>query len=154
LLYLKPEPRLKTKQTMKKGLLIICAALVTLSSSAQGCFVRIQEAFDDRGAYSVSDDMHSNVILSFFEDGASHCIAGKARVENGLIISVFKQFADDTYELMEKKFYNSEKKPPTIVNGISEMVYNTDREKFKVVFIEALKPKKKEYKEVKLPPGL
>ena len=89
--------------------------------------------------------MHRNVILSFFEDGASFCISGKARVENGLIISVFKQFADDTYELMEKKFYNSKKNPPTIVNGISEMIYNTDSEKFKVVFIDALKPKKKEY---------
>lgn len=139
---------------MKKGLLIICAAFITLSSGAQGCFLRIQEAFDDRGAYSVSDEMHRNVILSFFEDGESYCISGKARVENGLIISVFKQFEDDTYELMEKKFSNSEKKPPIIINGISEMVINSDGEKFKVVFITALKPKKKGYKEAELPAGL
>ncbi|MDG1429215.1 MAG: hypothetical protein P8M19_06525 [Crocinitomicaceae bacterium] len=139
---------------MKKSLLVICVAIISLSASGQDCFTRIQKAFDERGAYSVADDMHRNVILSFFEDGSSYCISGKARVENGFIISVFKQFQDDTYELMEKKFYNSEKKSPTIVNGISEMIYDTDREKFKVVFIETLKPKQKEYKEVTLPDGI
>jgi len=139
---------------MKKSLLVICVAIISLSASGQDCFTRIQKAFDERGAYSVADDMHRNVILSFFEDGNSYCISGKARVENGFIISVFKQFQDDTYELMEKKFYNSEKKSPTIVNGISEMIYDTDREKFKVVFIETLKPKQKEYKEVTLPDGI
>ena len=139
---------------MKKSLLVICVAIISLSASGQDCFTRIQKAFDERGAYSVADDMHRNVILSFFEDGSSYCISGKARVENGFIISVFKQFKDDTYELMEKKFYNSEKKSPTIVNGISEMIYDTDREKFKVVFIETLKPKQKEYKEVTLPDGI
>ena len=95
---------------MKKSLLVICVAIISLSASGQDCFTRIQKAFDERGAYSVADDMHRNVILSFFEDGSSYCISGKARVENGFIISVFKQFQDDTYELMEKKFYNSEKK--------------------------------------------
>ena len=139
---------------MKKSLLVICVAIISLSASGQDCFTRIQKAFDERGAYSVADDMHRNVILSFFEDGSYYCISGKARVENGFIISVFKQFQDDTYELMEKKFYNSEKKSPTIVNGISEMIYDTDREKFKVVFIETLKPKQKEYKEVTLPDGI
>ena len=139
---------------MKKSLLVICVAIISLSASGQDCFTRIQKAFDERGAYSVADDMHRNVILSFFEDGSSYCISGKARVENGFIISVFKQFQDDTYELIEKKFYNSEKKSPTIVNGISEMIYDTDREKFKVVFIETLKPKQKEYKEVTLPDGI
>ncbi|MFT5779058.1 MAG: hypothetical protein ACI837_002015 [Crocinitomicaceae bacterium] len=154
MLYLKPEPRLKNKQTMKKGLLLICVVFISLAATSQGCFIRIQKAFDERGAHSVSDEMHRNVILSFFEDGTSYCISGKARVENGFIISVFRQYEDDTYELMEKKFYNSKKQPPTIVNGISEMIYNTDNEKFKVIFIDALKPKKKEYKEVELPDGI
>lgn len=140
---------------MKRGLLLILITFISLSAKSQDCFTRLQKAFDDRGAYSVSDDMHRNVILSFFEDGArAYCISGKARVENGLIVSVFRQYEDDTYELMEKKFYNSKKQPPTIVNGISEMVYNTDGEKFKVIFIDALKPKKKSYKEITLPDDL
>lgn len=140
---------------MKKYLLFFLT-FVSLSSFAQGdeCFVRLQKAFDDRGSFTVADDMHKNVIISYFEDGGSYCIAGKARVENGTIVSVFLQYDDNTYELMEKKFYNSSKMPPTIVNGISEMIYNADGEKFKVVFIDQLKPKKKEYKSANLPDDL
>ena len=120
----------------------------------QECFIRLQKAFDDRGAFTVADDMHRNVIISYFADGGSYCIAGKARVENGTIVSIFLQYDDNTYELMEKKFYNSKKQPPTIVNGITEMIYNADAEKFKIVFIDQLKPKKKGYKTVDLPDDL
>ena len=96
--------------------------------------------------------MHRNVILSYFQEGgATYCIAGKARVENGLIVSIFLQYDDNTYELMEKAFYNSKKNPPTIVNGITEMIYNADGEKFKIIFIDQLKPKKKAYKSIALP---
>lgn len=139
---------------MKKGLLLICAVFITAAVNAQDCFIRLQKAFDDRGAYSISDDMHRNVILSFFEDGSSYCVSGKARVENGLIVSIFIQYDDNTYELMEKKIYNSKKQPPQIVNGISEMIYNSDGEKFKVVFIDALKPKQKSFKPAVLPDDL
>lgn len=139
---------------MKKGLLLICAVFITAAVNAQDCFIRLQKAFDDRGAYSISDDMHRNVILSFFEDGSSYCVSGKARVENGLIVSIFIQYDDNTYELMEKKIYNSKKQPPQIVNGISEMIYNSDGEKFKVVFIDALKPKQKSLKPAVLPDDL
>ncbi len=86
--------------------------------------------------------MHSYVILSFFEDGGeSRCTIGKVRVKNGLIESIFLKYEDDTYELMEPKFYNSAKQQPPIINGISEMIYNSDGEKFKVVFASVLKPK-------------
>lgn len=136
---------------MKKVLLLACTIFLTLSAHSQDCFLQLQKAFNDRGAFAVADEMHRNVFVSFFENGVAECIAGKARVENGLIVSVFLQYDDNTYELMEKKFYNSKKQPPTIVNGISEMIYNADGEKFKVVFIESLKPKKKKYKKVALP---
>ena len=146
---------LKKQHSMKKSLLLILTVFITMAAYSQDCFTRLQKAFDDRGAYSVSDDMHRNVILTFFEEGGtSYCISGKARVENGLIQSVFRQFEDDSYELMEKKFYNSKKQAPSIVNGITEMIYNTDGEKFKVVFIDALKPKQKSYKEITLPDDL
>ena len=120
----------------------------------EDCFVRLQKAFDNRGSFTVADDMHRNVIISYFESGESHCIAGKARVENGTIVSIFLQYDDNTYELMEKKFYNEKKQPPIIVNGISEMIYNSDGEKFKIIFIDQLKPKKKEYKSVDIPNDL
>ncbi|MFK7785610.1 MAG: hypothetical protein AB8B56_10870 [Crocinitomicaceae bacterium] len=140
---------------MKKSLLLILTVFITMAAQSQDCFTRLQKAFDDRGSYSVSDDMHRNVILTFFEEGGvSYCISGKARVENGVIQSVFRQFEDDSYELMEKKFYSASKKAPVIVNGITEMIYNTDGEKFKIVFIDALKPKQKSYKEIQLPDDL
>jgi len=141
---------------MKKSLLALFITFLAFSSMSQGdCYLRLQKAFNVRGAFTVADDMHRNVIVSFFyENGDADCRAGKARVENGLIVSIFLQFDDNTYELMEKDFYNSKKNPPTIVNGISEMIYNSDGEKFKIVFIDQLKPKKKAYKSVVLPDDL
>ncbi len=140
---------------MKKSLLLILTVFISMAVQSQDCFTRLQKAFDDRGAYAVSDDMHRNVILTFFEEGGiSYCISGKARVENGLIQSVFRQYEDDTYELMEKKFYSATRQAPVIVNGITEMIHNTDGEKFKIVFIDALKPKQKAYKEIALPDDL
>ena len=64
------------------------------------------------------------------------------------------QYEDDTYELMDVKFYNSKKQPPEIINGITEMIYTADGEKLKIVFIEALKPKKKQLKTIDLPDDL
>jgi len=141
---------------MKKNLLILLATVFTFSGlyAQDGCFLRLQKAFDERGANAVADDMHRNVIVSYFEDGTSYCISGKVRVENGVIESVFLQYDDNTYELMEDVFYNSTKEPPGIVNGISEMIFTKEGEKFKVVFIDQLKPKKKIHKPAVLPDDL
>lgn len=139
---------------MKRTVLFLSFALISLSGFSQDCFLRLQKAFDERGAYSVSDDMHRNVYVSFFEDGESICYKGKARVEDGKIVSVFLQFDDDTYELMEKKFFNAKKQKPIVINGISEMILTADGEKFKVIFIDTLQPKKKSYKRVALPDDL
>lgn len=142
---------------MKKFLLCFTSVLMTLSLTAQtesDCFKKLEEAFTKRGAYTVADDMHRNVIISYFEKEGTTCVSGKARVENGLIMSIFIQYDDNTYELVDKKFYNEKKGQPTIINGISEMIYTADGEKFKVVFIEKLKPKQKSLKEVTLPDDL
>ena len=140
---------------MKKGLLLLVfGVLLTATSFSQDCFTRLQKAFDDRGAYAVADDMHRNVILSYFEDGGSYCISGKTRVENGKIVSIFMQYDDGTYELLETKFYNAQKTNPIIVNGISEMIYTADGEKLKIIFIDQLKPKQKGFKEITLPDDL
>lgn len=140
---------------MKKGLLfLIFGVLMSSAAFSQDCFLRLQKAFDERGAYSVADEMHRHVYISFFEDGTSRCVLGKTRVENGKIVSVFLQYDDDTFELMETDFYNSKKMQPEIINGISEMIYTAEGEKFKVVFIDQLKPKQKTLKEVELPDDL
>lgn len=142
---------------MKKSLLFGLTFLLSFGafSQTQDCFKKLEEAFAKRGAYTVADDMHRNVIISFFEGENTNCVSGKVRVENGVIVSVFLQYKDDTYELyMDKNVYNAKKQPPTITNGISEMIITPTGEKFRVVFIDKLKPKAKSYKEVKLPEDL
>lgn len=141
---------------MKKYLFLSLAILSFLGFYAQeeDCFKKLEEAFTKRGSYTISDDMHRNVIVSFFDVSGSSCVAGKARVENGLIVSIFLQYKDDTYELMDKKFYNAKKTSPVITNGISEMIFTADGEKFRVVFIDKLKPKAKSFKNANLPDDL
>lgn len=141
---------------MKKILLVLSVIMISAMVSAQSdCYKRLEEAFTKRGAYGVGDDMHRNVIVSFFEkDGTSTCVAGKARVENGQIVSILIQYNDETYEPFDKKFYNEKKQMPGITNGISDMIYTADGEKLKVIFIDKLKPKQKTAKEVVLPDDL
>lgn len=141
---------------MKKLVLAAFALTTFFFTHAQDndCFTRLEKAFAKRGANTVADDMHRNVILSFFEDGGSYCLNGKVRVENGMITSIFIQYREGDYELYEKKFYNSQKTPPRVTNGISEMITTADGEKLRVVFIEKLKPKAREYQATKLPEDL
>jgi len=139
---------------MKKGLLFLTAIVLTFSVSAQDCYKKFEDAFAKRGSYTVADDMHRNVIISYFEKEGATCVSGKARVENGMIMSIFIQYDDNTYELLDKKFFNEKKTAPTIVNGISEMIYTGDGEKFKIIFIDKLKPKSKTLKEVAIPDDL
>lgn len=156
LLYLNSKGSLHKTKNMKKSLLAIFTLLLTTGVFAQdaNCFQRLEKAFQKRGSYTVADDMHRNVYVSFFEEGDVYCVKGKARVENGGVVSIFLQFDDNTYELMDKKFYNSKKQNPTITNGISEMIYTADGEKLRIVFIDKLKPKQKKYKTVDLPDDL
>ncbi len=140
---------------MKKCLLAAATLIWSLGSFAQDdCFKKLEDAFTKRGSYTVADEMHRNVIISFFTADGTECVSGKARVENGTIVSIFLQYDDNTYELYDKKFYNAKKQAPTITNGISEMIFTADGEKFRIVFIDKLKPKQKSYKEVQLPDDL
>lgn len=141
---------------MKKYLFLSLAFLSFLGTYAQeeDCFKKLENAFAKRGSYTIADDMHRNVIISFFDGSGSTCVSGKARVENGMIVSILVKYDDDTYEPMEHKFYNAKKASPTILNGISEMIFNSNNEKFKIVFIDNLKPKAKTPKTVKLPDDL
>lgn len=140
---------------MKKTLLVALSFFTLNSLFAQdGCFDRLQKAFDKRGSYTVSDDMHRNVILSFFTPDGQECLNGKVRVENGFITSIFIQYNEGDYELLDRKFANAQKTPPKITNGISEMIHVADGQKIRVVFIEKLKPKQREYKAADLPSDL
>lgn len=140
---------------MKKSLFAVLFTFTFLGAVAQeDCFTRLQKAFAERGSYTVADDIHRKVIVCFFEGETTSCVNGKARVVDGRVSSIFLEYNDATYELMAQKFYNKEKTPPRIENGISEMIYTQDGQKLRVVFIEKLKPKKKEYQQAALPEDL
>lgn len=138
---------------MKKALLSLLVVFASYAISAQeaSCFERLEKAFKERGSYTVSDDIHRNVIISFFEGDEVYCVKGKARVENGTVTSIFVYFDDNTSELYDKKFFNAKKQPPIVTNGISELAVTPDGEKFRVVFVERIKPKKKSFKEATIP---
>jgi hypothetical protein len=90
--------------------------------------------------------MYRNVIISFIEGTESFCIYGKVRVENGKIVSIFIQYEDGEYSLMDQKFVNKMNRAPGVINGISEEISNEAGEKFYVLFIDKIKPKKREFK--------
>ncbi len=139
---------------MKSTILLLFLTLIFSGTFAQtGCLDEWKKAFAESGAYSVSDDMHRKVYISFVENGESWCVLGKARVENGKVVSVFLEYEDGTYELMDMKLTNTAGKAPGIENGISEEIINEEKEHFYVIFVEKLKPKKKEYKTVGGPGG-
>lgn len=134
---------------MKKTALLLFFTFLFSGAFAQtGCLAEWKAVFEKRGSYSVSDDMHRKVYISFVEDGDSYCVAGKARVENGKVVSVFLQYEDGTFELMDMKLLNKEGRLPGIRNGVSEEIINEEKQHFYVIFVEKLKPKKKEYKTV------
>lgn len=142
---------------MKKALLIF--ALIGLASATYAqnekpktCFDMWEAVFKKRGSYAIHDDMHRKVVVSFFEsDGSVVCYTGKVRVESGVISSVFIKYEDETYHLLDKKFYGKSQNKPKIDNGVSEMIYTEDDEKFRVLFIEQIKPKKKNFEPAPMP---
>lgn len=120
----------------------------------QNCFEKYQEAFAERGSYAISDNIYRSVIISFFDGDDVFCIRGKVRVEQGYITSIFYYYDDGSVELYDKKFTNLNNEPPTVSNGISEMIQNADRQKFKIIFAEKLRPKQKSLQRVSVPDDL
>jgi hypothetical protein len=141
---------------MSRSLLILLFISLSVKgfSQEQNCFQQLQKAFADRGSYTIADDIHRKVIIAFFEGDEVYCVNGKVRVVDGRISSVFLAYNDATYELMNQKLVNKEKLPAKIDNGISEMIYASDGQKLRVIFIEKLKPKQKKYQTAVLPDDL
>ena len=135
---------------MKRIILLGFFALMLGGAFAQtGCYAEWKKAFDERGAYAVGDEVHRNVYIAFVEEGDSYCVAGKARVEYGKIVSIWLMFEDGTFDLMEAdKFTNKAKGAPTIINGISEEIITKEGEHLYIIFVDKIKPKKKTYKTV------
>jgi hypothetical protein len=118
------------------------------------CLKKLEHSFASRGSYTVEDAIHKNVIVVQLSTTGNTCFNGKARVENGTINTIFLELEDSTYTILDKKFTNEKKSAPSINNGISELILTEDGEKYKIVFIEKLKPKSKSFKEAVIPEDL
>lgn len=149
------EQRIKPLFQINAFILLVCSFYYgSLSAQSNDCFKKLEHSFATRGSYFVEDAIHKNVIISMFKPSGTICYDGKVRVENGTIQTIFIELEDSTYEIYDKKFYNELKLPPVIDNGISELIISENGDKFKIVFIDKLKPKAKTYKEAELPEDL
>src|SRR5690554_8126390 len=79
------------------------------NAKEENCFTRYENAFKERGSYTISDNIYRNVMISFFEGDEVYCIRGKVRVENGYVSAIFYYYDDNTEELYDKKFHNLNK---------------------------------------------
>ncbi len=144
-------------KTLIKTLFIITSVfLFNTNAIAQeaDCLKKLEHSFATRGSYTVEDAVHKSVIVIQLTPTGNSCFNGKARVENGTIVSIFIELEDSTFSLLDKKYTNEKKSAPSIINGISELILSEDGEKYKVVFIDKLKPKAKSYKEAVIPEDL
>lgn len=147
---------------MRKLLFIALTSVLVLGANQSlaqnqkelNCFEVYEKAFNERGSFTISDNIYRNVMISFFEGDDVFCVRGKVRVENGYVSAIFYYYDDNTEELYQKKFHNLKGEPATIANGISEMMVNADRERFRVVFIDQLKPKRKQRQRIEIPDDL
>lgn len=154
---------------MKKKLLFVLIGLFIIgysqSTSAQtktektspksNCYQVYKDAFAKRGSETISDNMYRNVMIVFFrKDNSVSCIRGKVRVEGGYITSIFYYYSDGSSVLYDKPFANTDNKPPSVHNGISEEIINADHEHLRIVFVDKLKPKKKQLEQMTIPDNL
>ena len=126
----------------------------TIIAQEADCLKKLEHSFASRGSYTVEDAIHKNVIVVQLSTTGNTCFNGKARVENGTINTIFLELEDSTFSILDKKFTNEKKSAPSINNGISELIITEDGEKYKIVFIEKLKPKSKSFKEAVIPEDL
>ncbi len=136
------------------GIIIMGTNFSFAQKKELNCFQKYERAFSERGSYAISDNIYRNVIIAFFDSDDVFCIKGKVRVEQGYITSIFYYYDDGSVELYDKKFSNMNNEPPTIANGISEMIQNADRQKLRIIFAEKLRPKHKSLQRVSVPDDL
>lgn len=132
---------------MKYLTLIFCVAFFTPRIQAQdeSCFQRYAKVFEIRGTENVEDGWHEDVVVTLRKGSFADCFIGKVKVENGIVIpqSIALKFVDDNYETL-KRTYKYEI-PITIIQGISKTMVSEDEELINVLFVNAVKPKKKAY---------
>lgn len=128
--------------------LLLKAQIPKEKESEGNCYQKYAVVFEKRGANDVEDGWHNNVIISIRKGSKAECFNGKCFVNKGIVEQVFIKFNDGNFEPVNKKYKGDEKGnviPMTVVNGISRTEITKDDELINIMFIEKIKPKKKEY---------
>ena len=128
--------------------------LISTQTSAQsdaGCHEKYVRVFEVRGANEVEDGTHEDVVITVRKGNFSDCFIGKVDVVNGYIdiFSIYLTYVDGSYEKFNHNFES--KDPVNIINGMSETIITMDDELIKILFVGAIKPKKKSYKKAPEP---
>lgn len=135
---------------MKKlllGLALIGAISSINAQSNQNCYQKYAKVFEVRGANQVKDGTHENVVVTLRKGTFADCFIGKVKVKNGTIDpnSIQLTFVDGSYEKFDRN-YKYDDIPVTILNGMSKTLITKDDELINILFVDAIKPKKKALK--------
>lgn len=132
------------KQFLSIAFLLSVIIATATAQEEQNCYYKWQLKFDKRGAKTIPDGEHENVIITIREGADASCYLGKCVVVNKIVTKMFVQLEDGEYEPFEPEArYNF---PITITNGISKTLPTLDNELIDILFINHLKPKKANYK--------
>lgn len=113
------------------------------------CYTAYARIFESRGARDVEDGMHDNVIISVRQGVRCDCYKGKARVERGTVKEMYIRFTDGGYDVYSPSVKMEQIQE--IVNGISKTLITADERLVNVLFVNHIKPKKREYERASLP---
>lgn len=135
---------------MKKILLISLISFgftaYSQSNSEPTCFQKYAKAFEVRGANNVPDGTYKEVVISIRKGSFADCFMGKVVVKNGIIDkdAIYLTFVDGQYEQLRRSYKSDE--AINIINGMSKTLLTEDEELINVMFVNAIKPKKKAFK--------
>ncbi len=126
---------------------LISSGLTELSAQDnKSCYQKYAHVFEVRGSKSIEDGTHENVIVTIRKGSFADCFVGKVKVVNGFVVlnSIQLSFVDGSFEKFDRSY--QDKDPVVITNGISKTMITKDEELVNVMFVDAIKPKKKAFK--------
>ena len=125
--------------------LVLCSTVV-LAQGSTTCYQKYAKVFEIRGANEVKDGLHDDVIVTIRKGSFADCFIGKVKVFNGEIMrnSIQLSFVDGSFEPFQRAYKHDE--PITINQGISKTLLTKDEELINIMFVSAIKPKKKAFK--------
>lgn len=136
-----------------KKLLAIALILIGANSysQTQTCYQKYAQVFELRGANPIEDGTHENVIVTIRKGSFADCFVGKVKVVNGVIQMNTLQlsYVDDSYEPFRRSYKSTD--AVSIINGMSKTMITEDDELINVLFVGAIKAKKKAYKKAPEP---